>query len=98
VESRRVTFLLLLYPWKTVVTIPGLQRKETRKKIKSMIKLNKLLFAGILTGVLCAGGCRQTPVDEYQQSAADPQLLHVNARQLTELIIFDVFKLGLGKS
>lgn len=57
-----------------------------------MIKLNKLLFGGMLMGLLFSAGCRQAPVDQYQQSTTDPQLLHANARQLTELIIFDVFK------
>ncbi|RDV10717.1 phosphatase PAP2 family protein [Pontibacter diazotrophicus] len=58
----------------------------TLSKAKGLALL--VLFAGLFS----ATGCTRTSPEEYNSRAADPNLLHQTSKQLTTVIIRDIFK------
>ncbi len=53
----------------------------------------KLTFFSFLLVALFAWGCKKTATpDQYNRLASDPELLHKCSEQLTDVIVYDIFK------
>ena len=50
----------------------------------------KLLPAAFVGALLLMAGCQHDPAS-YQESAQDPELFHETAKQLTDVIVYDIF-------
>jgi hypothetical protein len=51
-----------------------------------------IALAALLMSLLAFTGCSRTSPEEYNSRASDPNLLHQTSRQLTTVIIRDIFK------
>lgn len=55
--------------------------------------MKRVLVASlVLAFTLSTYSCREVSSEQYNQQASDPMLLHSTSRQLTDVIVYDIFK------